>query len=127
MLLDTNVLVRHLTGEPANQAQRATALLAREQRLELPALVLAELVYVLESVYDLARREVATLARSVLAHRRVAALEHDVLVRALALYETAGVHFAEACLAALAERGDGEVASFDRDLDRIESIRRIEP
>lgn len=127
MLLDTNVLVRHLTGRPADQARRATALLMRDQRLKVPSLVLAELVYVLESVYDLTRPEVATLARSVLAHRPVVAPEHDVLVRALALYEAAGVHFAEAYLAALAERGEGMVASFDRDLDRIESIQRIEP
>lgn len=127
MLLDTNILVRHLTGEPAEQAARATAFLRDRAALELPALIVAELVYVLESVYERTRPQVAALVRSVLAHPPVEALEEPVLLRAVELYETAGVHFAEAYLAAVAEQGDGLVASFDRDLDRVGTITRIEP
>ena len=127
MLLDTNILVRHLTGEPAEQAGRATTFLRNADSLELPALIVAELVYVLESVYELTRSQVAALVRSVLAHPPVHAPEETVLLRAVELYETARVHFAEAYLAAMAERSDGLVASFDRDLDRIDGVTRVEP
>lgn len=127
MLLDTNVLVRHLTGTPRDQAERATAFLRDADRLDLPALVVAELVYVLESVYEQARPQVAVLVRAVLAHPPIVAGDEDALLRAVELYETYRVHFAEAYLAACAERGDGRVASFDRDLDRIPSIARVEP
>ncbi len=127
MLLDTNVLVRHLTGEPSDQPRRATAFLDTDEPLELPALVVAELVYVLESVYEQSRRQVAALVRAVLAHPPVNAAEEPALLRAVELYETVGVHFAEAYLAALAEQGDRRVASFDRDLDRVPTITRIEP
>ena len=47
-LVDSNVLVRHLTGEPPEMASRATAFLDREQELPLADLVVAETVYVLE-------------------------------------------------------------------------------
>ena len=127
MLLDTNILVRHLTGEPAEQASRATTFLGNAEALELPALIVAELVYVLESVYEQTRPQVAALVRAVLAHPPVQAAEETVLLRAVELYETARVHFAEAYLAAMAERSDGLVASFDRDLDRIDGVTRVEP
>lgn len=127
MLLDTNVLVRHLTGDPAEQAGRATAFLRTAGRLELPSLIVAELVHVLESVYERTRPQVAALARAVLAHPPVHASEETVLLRAVELYETLHVDFAEAYLAALAEGGDGLVASFDRALDRVDSATRVEP
>lgn len=127
MLVDTNVLVRHLTGVPAEQAERATAFLASGQRLEMPALIAAELVYVLESVYEQSRSQIAVLLRSVLAYPAIDAGEGRAVRRALELYETTPIHFAEAYLAAVAEAGDGQVASFDRGLDRLGTVRRVEP
>lgn len=127
MLLDTNILVRHLTGEPAEQARRATTFLRNADSLELPALIVAELVYVLESVYEQTRSQVAALVRAVLAHPPVHAPEETVLLRAVELHETVRVDFAEAYLAAMAERRDGLVASFDRDLDRVDGVTRVEP
>jgi predicted nucleic acid-binding protein len=50
--VDTNVLVRHLTGDPADMAARATSYLRSETQLFLTDLVVAETVYVLESFYD---------------------------------------------------------------------------
>ena len=93
----------------------------------MPSLIVAELVYVLESVYEQTRAQVAALMRSVLAHPPVRAAEGSELLRAVELYETAGVHFAGACLAAIAEQADGLMAFFDRELDRIETVTRVEP
>lgn len=126
--LDTNVLLRHLTGDPPAQARRATAFLAAGRDLVLVDLVLAELVSVLESVYEQPRGRVAEAARSLLALPTVAVADLDLVLRAIELYETEGLHFAEAYLAASAElSGIGRVASFDRRLDRLATIQRIEP
>ena len=105
----------------------ATTFLREAEALELPTLIVAELVYVLESVYEQARPRVAALVRSTLAHPPVRASEESVLLRAMELYETAGVHFAEAHLASLAEQRDGLVASFDRDIDQVDTVTRVEP
>ena len=45
-IIDTNVLVRHLTGDPPEMAARATAYLETEQELLLTDLIVAETVYV---------------------------------------------------------------------------------
>ena len=127
-LLDTNVLVRHLTGDPPSQARRATALLADDHELLLTDLVLAELVYVLESFYQRPRGEVAEAARSLLALPSIATVDADLLLRSLELYESHRLDYAEAYLAAAAEVWDlDRVVSFDRGLDRVPSIKRVQP
>lgn len=127
MLLDTNVLVRHLTGEPPGQARRATAFLGAAESLSTPDLIVAELVYVLESVYARPRAEVAALVRAVVAYPSIVCDDRELLIRALEVYELHRIDFAEAYLAARAEAGDLSVVSFDRGLDRVPGVRRIEP
>jgi len=68
------------------------------------------------------------MARALLALPSIAAADHDVLLRAVEIYEVLRLDFAEAYLAALAEQSDVKrVASFDRQIDRVKSIQRVEP
>ena len=126
-LLDTNILVRHLTGEPPAQARRATAFLAGDDDLILTDLITAELVYVLESYYGRPRNEVTQAIRGLLALPSVDS-HHELLLRAIELYEADRLDFADAYLCAAGEiSGIGTVASFDRRIDKVASIRRLEP
>jgi len=126
--VDTNVLVRHLTGDPADLAIRATAYLRTERELLLTDLVAAETVYVLESFYEAPRDEIATSVRSLVAFDSIVCVDSALLLRAVEVYETDRIDFAEAYLVACAEStGVGRVASFDRSIDRVDTIERIEP
>lgn len=110
-------------------AARASAALAREnEELLLTDLVLAECVYVLESFYEVERPRVAELMRSALALRTVKAADTDLLLRALELYDLRRLDFAEAYLVARAEAGGvAEILSFDRSIDRVDTVTRREP
>jgi predicted nucleic-acid-binding protein len=109
-------------------ARRATALLASGERLLLSDLVLAECVFVLESFYEVERAHVATLMRSALALPAIATVDAEALLRALEIYELDRLDFAEAYLVAQAEStGVREIVSFDRAIDRIDSVTRREP
>jgi predicted nucleic acid-binding protein len=126
--VDSNVLVRHLTGDPPDQARQATRFLHSGEQLILVDLVVAEVVYVLESVYRVGRARVAELVRAILGFSAVAVPDEALLLRTLEVYEAYGVHFAESYLAACAElSGVRVVASFDRDIDYVSTIRRLDP
>jgi predicted nucleic acid-binding protein len=126
--VDTNVLVRHLTGDPPAMARRATAFLRGEPELLLADVVVAETVYVLESFYEAPRASVASAVRALLAMPTVRTVDRGVLMRAVEVYELDRLDFAEAYLVACAETtGVGTVASFDRSIDRVTTVRRIEP
>lgn len=109
-------------------AARATAALAGENVLLLSDVVLAECVYVLESFYEVARPRVAELMRSAIALTTIQTIDPPTLLRALEVYEVNRLDFAEAYLVAQAEAtGVKEVLSFDRSIDRVDTVTRREP
>jgi len=126
--VDTNVLIRHLTGDPPAQARRATTFLEQADELLLPDLIVAEVVYVLESFYEVDRTRVAELVRAIVGFPVMVLIDEPVLLRALEVYEVNRLDFADAYLVASAEAsGVGVIASFDRSIDRVPTVTRIEP
>lgn len=122
--LDTNVLIRHFTGDPPALARRAGELLEWADDLVLTDVIAAECVYVLESFYEAPRPQIALLMRSTIAHRSITAPNASVILRALALYE-AGHDFADSYLVACAEGESAKIASLDRGIDRIGAVERV--
>jgi predicted nucleic acid-binding protein len=131
LLVDTNVLLRFLTGEPKAQAERARNLFnsaaAGEVVLEVPPVVVAEVCYTLESFYRVDRRELVDTLAALLSRRGVKVLEEAAVFDALKRLKEFKVGFADAYLAASAGAEKIEVASFDRDFDRFKDLRRMEP
>lgn len=126
--VDTNVLFRHLTGDPADMAAGATAFLANADELLLADLIVAETIYVLESFYKAPRPQIADAMRSLIAMDTVVTIDPALLLRAVEVYEVDRIDFAEAYLVAQAEStGVLVIASFDRSIDRVKTIKRIEP
>jgi predicted nucleic-acid-binding protein len=126
--VDTNVLIRHLTGDPPATARRATAFLRKESELLLADLVVAETIYVLESFYETPREQVADTVRSLLALSSIVVVDRDVLLRSIEVYEVERLDYAEAYLVACAESTTvGRIASFDRSIDRVTTVERVEP
>lgn len=131
-LIDTNVLIRHFTGDPPEQARRATARIrdAGPNELLLLDLHVAECVYVLEGPYRQPRGEVFNLLGSVLGLAAVCIEREAVIRRSLDLY-VGGLDFADAYLVARAEDASiDDVLSFDRfdsKLKKSTHVRRVEP
>jgi predicted nucleic acid-binding protein len=128
--IDTNIIVRHLTGDPPDMAGRATRFLAAAEanELRLADLALAEVVYVLESFYKVPRSQVAESARAIVAFPAIQVDDPAMLLRTIEIYETHRLDFADAYLIAAAERsGVGVVASFDKGIDRVGTIQRLVP
>ena len=126
--VDTNVLIRHLTGDPPARAKRATTFLRTARDLVVVDLVAAEMVYVLESFYKVDRSQVAESLRAVVAFPSISVADEALLLRAVEVYEDDRLDFAEAYLVAAAEVGGAHrVASFDRSIDRVATVTRVEP
>jgi predicted nucleic-acid-binding protein len=126
--VDTNILVRHLTGDPPETAAQATAYLGSASELLLTDLVVAETIYVLESFYKTPCEQIAEAMRSLIAFGSIITVDPALLLRAIEVYEIDRLDFAEAYLVASAETtGVNKVASFDRSIDRIKTIKRVDP
>ena len=88
----------------------------------------AETVYLLESFDEAPREQVARALRSILAFPSVTCVDPALLLRALEVYETVRIDFAEAYLVACAETtGVRKIVSFDSSLHRVTTVERLEP
>jgi len=87
-----------------------------------------ETVYVLESFYEAPRGQVADAIRSLIAFGSIVCVDPGLLLRAVEVYESDRLDFAEAYLVASAEStGVFRVASFDKAIDRVDTVERVEP
>ena len=91
-LVDTNVFLRFLTNDVPEEADAAEALFraAEAGRITLYAnpLVIAEIVWVLESFYRTPRSQVAEAVRSLIAFPSIIVVDPALLLRAIEVYET---------------------------------------
>lgn len=128
--VDANVLLRLITDDPPALANRATRLAERAERgeitLKIPALVVAEIVWVLNSFYKYSRLEVANVLIPLLTSEGILLEDRDLVIAVLEQMVAANVDFIDAYLAKLARREGESVASFDRDFNRL-NIAWVEP
>ncbi|MCM0594472.1 MAG: PIN domain-containing protein [Gloeotrichia echinulata DVL01] len=128
--IDANVLLRFLTGEPPQLAERALRLIQRAEQgeitLRLSPIVVAEVVWVLSSFYKYSRRQITDVLLPLIASDGIALDEIQQVTAALNLMASANVDFVDAYLAEIARQTGGTVVSFDKDFRRL-GIFWIEP
>lgn len=131
-VVDANILLRFLIDEPRELADRVAAILeAAEQHqvsLVVTALTLAEVVYVLESVYKWERRTIAERLIELITASVLQIAEQNTLKQAPTWYRDIGsLHFADAYIAAVAAaQSHGAVISFDQALRRVPEITLVQ-
>ena len=133
--VDTDVLIRLLTGDdPAKQAQAAALFEQVEQGnlvLAAPDTVIADAVFVLSSprLYHLPRQEIAELLIPLVQLPSFHVQNRRTVMAALSLYgTTASLDFGDALIiATMQEAGAHSLYSYDTHFDRITGITRHSP
>lgn len=130
--VDTNILLRFLTGDPPDLAAQARALLEAVDRGEITLvvdeIVIAELVWVLQSFYGHPAPAVARVVQELLSHDGLQAEDKPGLLTALSLFADKNVDFTDALLAVHMNRQEvREIFSFDRHFERLPNLVRRTP
>jgi len=130
-LVDTNILLRFLSGEPVAQAEAARKLFseagAGKVVLDVSPVIVAEAFYTLFSFYGIERKTTAEKLSLLLKQRGVKLRDANQVLSALERLQTANVGFADAFLAACAADEAVSVASFDHDFEKFKDVTRYEP
>jgi uncharacterized protein len=131
--VDTNLFIRYITDDDPKKADRVEALLteAADGRIRLVTadLVLAEVVWTLESAYGLKPVDITPMVRAILATPGLEVINEALVNRALDYYQGQNIDFIDGYIAALTEKLNiTEIYSFDRKhLSRLDGLNRIEP
>jgi len=126
--LDTNVLVRILVRDDADQADRAKRFFDANDESPpsflINDVVLAELAWVLESLYGFGTTDISRAVRSLLDNASIAFESSEVVALALARFESVAVSFADCLIAAKNEAARcAFTATFDRSMRKLPGVK----
>jgi predicted nucleic-acid-binding protein len=123
--VDTNVLVRLVTRDDARQVAAAEAFVAKGAWLS--HLVLAEATWVLASVYQRARTDIATAVDMLLKHRDLTVQDAEVVSAALADFrKRPALGFSDCLVLEIARKaGHLPLGTFDAALAKLDGAERL--
>jgi predicted nucleic-acid-binding protein len=115
---DTNLFLRYLTNDIPAQADAVESLLKRAAKSEIllttTSLVIAEIVWTLESFYHLAKKDISGKVLAILNTHGLNVEDSDLLLQAAVWYAEKNVDFIDAFNAAwLLQQDISRVATFD--------------
>jgi len=119
IVIDTNLLIRYLINDDSRKAQIVDTLLKKagkgDVQILMPSIVIAELVWVLESFYSMETAEIAELVDSILNTPGLTVSDDSIVRSALKRYRSKGVDLVDAWIAAFAQiKGANEIHTFDK-------------
>ena len=130
--LDTNIFIRFLTDDVPEKADACEKIFKRavekKESLFTTDMVIAEIVWVLESFYKLPKNEVQDKVEKILNTPNLICPHKDLILSALILYSEKNIDYIDAYNALiLKEKGIKELYSYDKHYDRIDWLGRLEP
>jgi predicted nucleic-acid-binding protein len=123
--VDTNVLVRLITRDDKKQVESAEEYVSKGAWVS--HLVLAETSWVLDSVYDRTREDIAKAVEMLLNHEHLTLQDQDVVEAAVEKFRRhRGVTFSDALVLEIARKsGHIPLGTFDRNLAKLEGGKRL--
>ena len=119
VVIDTNLLVRYLTDDEPQKAKAVDALLNSagkgEIKILIPSIVIAELVWVLESFYKMIADDITGLVEAILNTPGVDTQDRSVIKAALKLYRNKKIDLVDAWIIEFAKtKGAKKIYTFDK-------------
>ncbi len=117
--LDTNVLVRYLVQDDRRQAAKAAQVIEEECSETRPGfvatIVIAELVWVLESCYGSTKTEIVAVIQRILRTKQLVVQDAETVWKAVRLFDSSKADFADCLIERVGATHECEYTStFDR-------------
>jgi predicted nucleic-acid-binding protein len=128
VIIDTNLLVRYLTNDEPQKARAVENLLNSAEKGDLkifiPSIVIAELIWVLESYYQLKSDKINDLIDAIIKTPGIEVADKKIIIPAMELYRENNIDFIDAWLISFAREMDFKtIYTFDKkhfkDIDDI--------
>lgn len=127
--IDSNLVIRYFVEDDAKKADAVEELFkkAKKDELELPDVIIAEIVWVLQSFYKLSKNETLGKLEGFLSLENVK-INRSTLKKTIDIYRKYNISYTDAYLVAYTLQGDRKfICSYDRGLDKVKEVKRFEP
>ncbi len=132
IFVDTNVFLRFFVADVDDLYERARRLFERSEKGEVnlttSELVIAEIIWVLESYYGFSKSEIYEVIKTLLNTRGLKIMNSRIIQKAIELYMSENIDFIDAYNGSLITiKSYGKVATFDRKhFNRIDNIEIVD-
>ncbi len=125
MICDANIILRYLLENIPELSVKAANFIEKEQ-IFIPFEVIAEVVYVLEKVYRIERKEFCKILADMINYPNIETLDKKVLEYALNLFSQTKTDFVDTLLCGYVYVQNEDVITFDYKLsNRIKRIKEM--
>ena len=122
MIIDANIILRSILNDNEQLAKQARIIIENNECFA-PNEVIAEVVFVLQKVYEVPRQEIATLISNSFKYFEVS--DEILLKESLLFYVKTKLDFVDCILAAYSSVKNEDVATFDKKLNNfISSLKK---
>jgi predicted nucleic acid-binding protein len=132
IFIDTNILLRYLTADDPEKFKRCKNLFkqALEKKIILLTsdMVIAELIWTLDSFYKVPKDEIIEKVTIIVNTPNLKIPNKKLLSEVLVLFSQENIDYIDAYNAVFMKNNScAQIFSYDKDFDRIENIKRMEP
>ena len=130
--IDTNIFIKFLVNDIPQKADACEKIfknaVARKETLFTTEMVIAEIIWVLESYYELSQLEVQEKVEKILNTPNLICPHKDLILNALTIYGEKNIDYIDAYNALiLKNKGITELYSYEKHIDRMDWLTRLEP
>ena len=130
--VDTNVILRFITGSPATQTSQVRELFEMAEQgelsLVLDEIAVAETVWVLSSLYKFSKDAIRDVLLVIIANPGIEMKDEMGTLLALTLYADLNVDFEDALISVhMGRDGIEEIYTFDKHFSRLPGVKPLPP
>ena len=124
-LIDTNIVLRYLLDDHKIHSEKVKAFLLQvshgKRKVEIPAVVVVECIYVLEKFYTVPRNEIVESISRILNFTGIVNADRSEILEALIKYKSSNADIVD-CILAAQSSPEKVVVSFDKDLEKLKAV-----
>lgn len=117
-LVDANVILRYLLDDGNEISEQASKIIENEE-IFIPNEVIAEVVYVLEKVYKVKRKDICKSLCGLISNSNIKTVETHVISTALKAYSEKNIDIVDAILLAYSKLNNHKIFTFDKKLKKL--------
>ena len=124
---DTNMFLRYLTNEPHELAEKVSIFFNKMElgiyKLYVCDMVVSELVYVLEKVFELSKKEICEKIKALMLKKNIIMENKQIVFKSLDAYRDLNINIVDAYIYShLSKKRVTKVFSFDKHFKKFENI-----
>lgn len=132
IFIDTNIFIRFLTDDVPEKADACEKIfrqaVEKKESLFTTEMVVAEIIWVLESYYNLEKDDIADKIEKILNTPNLVCPNSDLILNALNLYVEKNIDYIDAYNSLILKNKQIEsLYSYDKHFDRLNWLKRMEP